>query len=720
MALLLWLAFVGWSMWQHAQQADQPPIHDASTYFLKAYNFWANVNSAKPVNPLNLEPTFRPPGTVLMSYPFGFNTDYRGFYFRSIFLPIVLLAAAMFVAGYSRDLSRTSKWKLALTTAFLSTLPIFYYFQVSPSFPAPSHWGLVDNFLGGISALAMAAVVRSIGKRSSAWLWVAALLSGFCVLVKPSGVLVMVMIDAVWFGLALLRLRSERHLPEEGKSTIRWLKQGLAILAVLHATVLAASFFSRYLSLGNLAYGTAAIAIMQNELQVTWPALHIMVHTGLGYAFVAWAVLTALLVGKQLWRMPLGPLPWNKPMLSGLALASCLTFAFGVWFWLFGSGGVYQIRYFVPFALMALILAVPAIVRLAPDMRRWELLLISVPMAVSVINMGMLLAQSDPSTQWQKWTGVNLSSSGKDALAAQAQNFVSAVKLEGRDIVLYSMPMNVTDAEFQAAIDYSRIANPPMPIVSIRRPVDWQRPTTFRVGEMLGADYWLFDPVRDLHVAEATLATPSIDGIYQESAVFQAWATKLTPSDGVTVVSETPTARVLRITDSKRLESAIDTFVEGRHWRSTFATANPKRRWTEKDLVDTLAQSSPALENVRFGDRIELRALAVSRKGKETTVRLWWKPLPALKESNWFFFIHSIDDQGKIVLNNQIPLDTLDARNQSSQDERIRFDMITFASAPGEASARLAVGFYRPDLSMLAADKGTRDWNGTRVIVPLP
>src|SRR4030095_6975969 len=131
------------------------------------------------------------PGTVLMSFPFGFDTDFRGFYFRSIFLPIVLLAAGVVVAGFSRDLSTTSKWYLALVAGFLVTLPFFYYFEVSPDFVAPSHWGLVDNFLGGVAALAIAAAIRSIGQRSSAWLCVAAPLSRFCLLIKPAAALLL-------------------------------------------------------------------------------------------------------------------------------------------------------------------------------------------------------------------------------------------------------------------------------------------------------------------------------------------------------------------------------------------------------------------------------------------------------------------------------------------------------------------------------------------------
>jgi hypothetical protein len=199
--------------------------------------------------------------------------------------------------------------------------------------------------------------------------------------------------------------------------------------------------------------------------------------------------------------------------------------------------------------------------------------------------------------------------------------------------------------------------------------------------------------------------------------LFQAWATQLTASDGVAVVSETPTARVLRITDSKRLESAVDTLIEGHRWRKAFTSANPARRWTENSLADALLSDPPILENVNFGNQIELRALAANRTANEMTVRIWWRPMPGLKERGWIFFIHSIDDQGNIVVNRQM---SLDIQDPASPDETIRFNTITFASASREAARRLAVGFYRPGLGQLRADKGVRDWNGGRVIVPAP
>jgi hypothetical protein len=531
-----------------------------------------------------------------MAYPFGFDPDYRSFYFRSIFLPIALLVAGVVVAGYGRDLSNRSKWYLALIAAFLTTLPAFYDFEVAPGFSVPSHWGLVDNFLGGMAALAAGASVRSIARQSTGWLIAAALVSSFCLLIKPSGAFVMAFVGLVWLGLAMLRLRSASPYPETRSRMLRWIVRGAIIFAVTDLIVLAASFSSSYLSRGNLEFGNAAIVVMRSDLRLTWRAFQGMVHTGLGYALVAWLVLTALLVVRHLRRLRAdSSAPWNRQMLCALALASCVTLAFGVWFWLFGTGGVYQVRYFIPFALMALIFAVPVMIRSIPAMSRWEVIVLSIPMAAAIVNMGLLLAQREPSIEWQKWAGVNLSSRSKDAVAAQAQSFINAIKRDGRDVVLYSMPQNVTDSEFQAVINYTQIANPPVPTVSIHRPVDWHRPSAYRINEMLGSDYWLFEPMRDRDMINVTLATPAIDQFYLERPVFQAWATDLTESDGVAVFSETPRARVLRITDPERLALALDKLIEGRAWRPAFYAVNPKRRWKRKESCQRIgAQSSVA------------------------------------------------------------------------------------------------------------------------------
>ncbi len=720
--LALWILFVGSVLWyQHAQRSQQPPLYDAWGYYLKANNFWSEVQRGRPFNPFNTEPTFRPPGTVLVSYPFGFDTDYRGFYFRSIFFPIALLALAAMVAGYRRELDSRSKWHLVLIAAFLSTLPCFYYFELAPGISVPHYWGLTDFFLAGVAALAAAAAVRSVWTRSLAWTGLAAVLSSLCLSIKPSGALIMMLIGCTWFGLAALDLKSVWQSASERKEATRWLLRGMVIFAIPYLAIVAVALSSQYLSPKNLAYGSVIVGVLQSETaaMVSWPVFLDVVRTGLGYPFVAWLLLVIVLVGHHLRRPLTGSRSWSRAWLVGLTLAACISFAVGSWFWIIGTGGITQIRYFIPFVLVAVMFAIPAILSAVRAMPRWTMTALSLLMLAPIVNMAMLLAQRNAPVQWQQWTGVNLTSGTANPVFDQAWDFATTVKREGRNVTLYSMSMTFADAAFQSVVLNALVATPPMPSVSIQRPQDGVRLViAYRKEEMLDADYWLFEPVRDPDAARAALATSSIDAYDQEKALFHAWATQLTASDGVTVVSDIPTARVLRVADRSLLESAFDALIAKHRWRSTFVDVNPKRRFSEEELSAALALHPPILENVNFSDRFHVRALSASRNGDETTVRIWWRPLAPLSEHDWALFIHSIDDEGKIMLSVHVPV-RFD-RSPSSLNGAVLLDRITFRNPAASGPRRLAIGFVRPNQALLVADKGTRDWDNRRVIVPSP
>jgi hypothetical protein len=236
---------------------------------------------------------------------------------------------------------------------------------------------------------------------------------------------------------------------------------------------------------------------------------------------------------------------------------------------------------------------------------------------------------------------------------------------------------------------------------------------------MLASDYWLFQPVRDPNIARTALATSSLDTFDQEKILFQAWATQLTRNEGITVLSETPMARIVRITDPTLLESAFDALVAKHHWRSTFIDANPNRRLSEEDITKALALNPPIMENINFENRFHLRAISMNRVGDDTTVRIWWKPLSPIPESDWILFIHVFnDDEGKSALPTGIPIHF--SRSVSSLNGAFLFDQITIKNPVKSESRRLAFGFVRTGQPPLTADKGTRDWDNHRVIVTLP
>src|SRR5262249_31628224 len=139
-------------------------------YYWKAYDLWVAIDRGQWFNPLNVEPTSRPPGTVLMSYPWGFDKDPRGFYFRSIFLPAVLMILAPLVAAGGRSGPESQRrWPAAALAILASTPSLFYYFALGPQDPFVSYWGLVDGFLSGVGALAAACAWRSAASGSIGW-----------------------------------------------------------------------------------------------------------------------------------------------------------------------------------------------------------------------------------------------------------------------------------------------------------------------------------------------------------------------------------------------------------------------------------------------------------------------------------------------------------------------------------------------------------------------
>ena len=95
LTLIITILILGILIFDHVSLSQQIPVFDALTYTQKAKNFWDTVDKFQLfqlktwISPLDIEPTTRPPGTILMSYPFGFSDNPHGFFFRSIFIPII-------------------------------------------------------------------------------------------------------------------------------------------------------------------------------------------------------------------------------------------------------------------------------------------------------------------------------------------------------------------------------------------------------------------------------------------------------------------------------------------------------------------------------------------------------------------------------------------------------------------------------------------------------
>jgi hypothetical protein len=279
----------------------------------------------------------------------------------------------------------------------------------------------------------------------------------------------MALVGANWLLLAAAQTRDERHLAKSGRPRAMWLFTALAIFAAVYAATLAVSFSSRYLSPQNLAFGNAAIQVMRHEWALppaAW-ALTLLwgIRAGVGFALplVALVIIALALVnrGKATAERHAGMLK------RALALAASATLAFGMWFWFWGAGGLFGVRYFVPFAAMAAIYGLPLALGALEKMPRRQNLLVQVFCVLPALNLALLLVQREPPDAWQEWSGVNLTAGAPNPLMNQARNFVHQVALAGHSVRLYAIGMGAPDATYQSVADYQRALDPGLPPIII-------------------------------------------------------------------------------------------------------------------------------------------------------------------------------------------------------------------------------------------------------------
>jgi pimeloyl-ACP methyl ester carboxylesterase len=254
----VWLLALGVFLWP-ACSSPLPPIYDAIGYVAKGKNVWESLIAQGNLDLLDVQPTIRPPGTILMSYPLGYSEGTHGFYFRSIFIPACLFGLAILYVT-SGTVNRTPQSLIFPISASIcgTTLPLFFQFSLAGTMFV-GYWGLVDSFIGGVAAVAVALLISSFG-RYGRWSRFAGLcLAALCIYIKPAGALVFGVCAAIFLIMeGVVSLRERERLP---KAVIR---SGVSI--ALAGLLLAPAFLSPYLGAENLESGRVAVGILKSEL----------------------------------------------------------------------------------------------------------------------------------------------------------------------------------------------------------------------------------------------------------------------------------------------------------------------------------------------------------------------------------------------------------------------------------------------------------------------
>ena len=710
-----WLLYLGVSIWQHVLHSVQVPLYDPISYIQKAMNFWRMIEQGHFINPLNLEPTVRPPGSIIMSYPFGFSPDFHGFLFRSVFLPILSIVLAVYIVAGKKTV-REAGWRVAAMASLFSTLPMFYWFDWNPERVIQNGWGMVDNFQAGIAALAMASVVKSLMKRSWCWLLAGASLASFTLLIKPSGLMIMGLMGLIWIMFVVLEwFRASKYKLYDSSLRAYVFKGGSSIL-IIYICITALCVFSGYLSMSNFAYAQQALKIMREILQIPFQQILLLFHHSVGEALPLWVIWVGVLFMYRFLTAREG----NEPLpvgVFGLFVGSLFVWSLGTWYWLVVQAGGSQIRYFYPFLLMGVICTIPAALFVWPNANRLMHSLLMAICFLPMLNMAVMMAAGDnPPLSWQKWTGVNVSVGGDREEVSQAYTFLKEVRKTKKGARIYFFANTMSTHIFACVGVYEKMMRPDLASFSPVQPVDWTRGFAVRIDELLDCDHILVHKYSNNYIKTA-LSSMHMDTFEAERKAFESWVSTLNGQSGLEITSDGRKLRLLRIADRAALNRAIDQFISTHEWRPEFLAAN-RPMWWNADTVRA-AYGKLATEDIGFGGVYKLHALAIKSVEQGMKIDLWWEELRHEEANNQrYLFFHLVDKSGKIIDNQQIALFPY---NPPDAEKRWRHAATTFNGVLSDGNLMsLAFGIYQPSGQFLLADKKMlTDWEGRRVLVPL-
>ncbi len=711
--LLAWLAVVALALAFGATTDAAPPLGDSLSYVTKAAAVWEMIHSGTFVNPLDLPWTFRPPGTVLMSYPFGFTFDFQWFFFRSVFLPISLLAGAVHIASFRLPSTGADRWVVLALALTLAGMPILYQFQFNDAVPSLTAWGLVDNFFAGVAAVCMASVLVAVRLRSRGWALAAAGLGGFCLFIKPMGGVVMVVVGLAWLVLAGNEVRWSAGALQADRTFRRFAVFGLATGIVIFAASFIVVFQSQYLSPENIALGRQAMSALQaGDIRDVFGPLSQYPHLSFGYPLLA-GIILGLFAGTQ----DRGFYPLGAIALVCLAIGTAfLTF----------QADITQIRYASPFVAMAFVTLVPGTINFARRFTRPAVFGATAVLGGPTLIIAALLAMPAAPPKLQAFFGVNLISNAYRAEGDQARALLAKMKAEGQtSAVLYLLGVDWPVCAFFGDLDFQNHIDPSSPRISARIGVDWQKSSAIRADDILTAGLVAFVPVAEGDTRDKILAQRDVPDFTTELRLARAWASTLGEADGVTIVSETH-VRLLKIVDPGKLEDAMERFEAAHRWPAS-RPSNLKSKWSQEAVNLIQRQLPPTSVNIKFradGDdqgrilyTIHAATVVSDLHGLQT--KFWVEPGMPAPEKPWYLFTHLVNSAGDIIENSQVLLSRL---SDTEPDGRIRLYSTFFKNRPA-AAAGIGFGVYRPvgqSSEQLWADQGKTDWSGHRVLIPLP
>lgn len=592
---IAFVALLAFGIYRKTSVAVAPPLYDALSYYEKAFSVWTGWSSeSKKINPFYAEPVIRPPGSVPVTAPWGINSSkqcYQWFYFRNIFVPIILWMGACFIAFPLKSRDSTDRaLKVALIGA-LGMLPMFFNMEYNEQLDM-GYWGMQDTLLAAVAALALALTLRGLETRSVVATAAGVALSGYSLWIKPSGFLVMLVVVAFWCGEQAFRLWVHRNETESRRLDTRYAARAFPFLLGVPAIFGWLAVDSPYLTGANIALAREAqevVIAMCSTLSVSF--LAILSNRSVGYiwtilfaAFAVYAVAVTIAKKKRILSVA-----GARIFLSGMALLCAL-------YWWYRMAGPVE-RYMFPFVLLAVVGVGNPI---------WNLLVRELPVAskrgiaalfgmMAIIGLAILLHGS-PSNRTQKFLGINLSSGRFKSAISAGKYIVSKSRALPGNINVYA-PNPSSAAMGTAFIEsFLTLENWNGHKFTILHPFPWGKKSTISAEQLFISDYILLNHSEEIPAEEP--GRPPGD-FWREMDVVKRFLKSLDAADGIRKVFFSGGLCVIEVLDRDKLRKAFTQMADTRAWRNEFYDENNKwREWESafnqaSDIAYSASSDSP-------------------------------------------------------------------------------------------------------------------------------
>jgi hypothetical protein len=606
LVLSVWVSCIGWLIWVKAHQSMYTPLVDAASYILKAQKTWENASQGFPKNPLNVEMAMRPPGTVLISFPFGYDGDYKAFHFRTVFIPFLIWTLALLMICWPIGISASisDKWLAVWISILFGAHP--FLFQFEPSSDSKNIWGMMDQALGATAGFAMAAVARSRQTRSILLLTLGILIACFAVLLKPAGSMVLLCTAGLFFLGEALDIRNRMR---EAKS-FDWAypTMGLLLFAILGGGVSLLCLKSEYLSWNNINYNRGAqryLFILERDFDKWELTGRLYAYIGIqGVILLAWAAM-----------LPMRKWIRDKGMAEGLdILVSIMILIFGYWM-LVNYMGLSQTRYYSPFAFMSSSLAIGAVMRGLRNesfshkaVKRLKVLTFAIGTAV-MLSIMACLAVNAPNHTLQRVLGISVA--------------IREVENDGLKIARW---LNASYGNGPAQTVVSPILHPNALIDGSNQAIRgigwkfWESANNHKKGiRIVHLNTWTGEPavelkalvwnsdliLLDVDTTRQDGKTPEKPGFSNDVHHIRRFLNVLADQGRVHTIHREGRIRVLRIPDKDRFLEIFDSTFAHQPWSPAFIEKN-RIVGGRVHLYDTISATAP----FPFGGTTDVQAIA--------------------------------------------------------------------------------------------------------------